>query len=239
VDTGYLLILMVKEILKKVPVIGPIAVKIYRRLTAARPFTASGEYWEDRYKMGGNSGAGSYNHLAEFKGEIINKFVSENNIETVIEFGCGDGNQLQYFQFRSYLGYDVSQSAISICTEMYKHDSSKQFRMMNSSGEERADLSLSLDVIYHLIEEEVYLDYMKKLFFSSNKFVIVYSSNSGENENPPVVPHIKHRRFTDWVESYAPDFKMIKHIPNRYPDDGDGIRTTFSDFYIFQKSNDR
>jgi len=230
---------MVKEIIKKLPVIGPVAAKIFRRLAGDRPYTPSGEYWEERYKTGGNSGAGSYNHFAEFKGEIINKFVSENSIETVIEFGCGDGNQLNYFQFHSYIGYDVSQTVISICAELFKNDSAKQFRVMKSFGEERADLTLSLDVIFHLIEEEVYLDYMRKLFFSSNKFVIVYSSNSGEHENPPVAPHIKHRRFTDWVESYAPDFKMIKHIPNKYPFDGDGIRTTFSDFYIFQKINDR
>lgn len=228
---------MLKEIIEKVPVIGPLAVKLYRRLTGEHQKVPSGEYWEERYKTGGNSGAGSYNHFAEFKGEIINTFISENSIETVIEFGCGDGNQLKYFLFPSYIGYDVSQSVITICTDMFKHDPSKQFRVMNSFGEERADLTLSLDVIFHLIEEEVYLDYMNKLFFSSNKFVIIYSSNSGEDENPPVAPHIKHRRFTDWVDSYAPDFKLIKHIPNKYPFDGDGLRTTFSDFYIFQKVN--
>jgi len=229
---------MVKEIIKKVPLIGPVAVKIHRRLTGAPQLTPSGEYWEERYRTGGNSGAGSYDHFAEFKGEIINAFVSENSIGTVIEFGCGDGNQLGYFQFPSYIGFDVSQSVISICTEKFKHDSSKQFRLMSSYGTERADLSLSLDVIFHLVEDEVYLDYMKKLFFSSDKYVIVYSSNSGEDENPPVAPHIKHRRFTDWVDSYAPDFKMIKHIPNIYPFDGDGLKTTFSDFYIFQRLNE-
>ena len=226
---------MVKEIIKKLPFIGPVAGKIFRRLKGDRPIQPSGEFWEERYKNGGTSGAGSYNHFAEFKGEIINKFVSENSIETVIEFGCGDGNQLKYFQFPSYIGYDVSKSVISICTEMFKNDSSKQFRLMNSFGGERADLTLSLDVIFHLIEEEVYLDYMEKLFFSSNKFVIVYSSNSGEDETPPEALHIKHRRFTDWVDSYATEFKMIKHIPNRYPFDGDGTLTTCSDFNILQK----
>ena len=42
----------------------------------------SREYWEKRYASGGNSGAGSYNYLAEFKAEILNNFVTENNINS-------------------------------------------------------------------------------------------------------------------------------------------------------------
>lgn len=37
----------------------------------------SKNYWENRYKSGGNSGAGSYSNLAEFKAEIINEFVAK------------------------------------------------------------------------------------------------------------------------------------------------------------------
>ena len=224
-----------KKILKKIPVIGPLAARVYWRFRGVQPFTTSSTYWEERYSTGGDSGAGSYDRLAEFKAEIINRFVDENRIETVIEFGCGDGNQLNYFQFKSYTGYDVSKTAVSACSDMFGSDPSKQFRLMSEYQGEVADLTLSLDVIYHLIEEEVYLDYMEKLFSSSGKFIIVYSSNSGPEENPPVAPHMKHRRFTDWVESHAPEFKMIRHIPNKYPYDGDGTRTSFADFYIFQK----
>ena len=46
----------------------------------------SGEYWENRYKANGNSGAGSYNRLAEFKAEVINGFVKENNMEINYHF---------------------------------------------------------------------------------------------------------------------------------------------------------
>jgi len=41
-------------------------------------------YWENRYKNNGNSGAGSYGRLAEFKAEIINKFIADKNINSVI-----------------------------------------------------------------------------------------------------------------------------------------------------------
>ncbi|HHG85890.1 MAG TPA: methyltransferase domain-containing protein, partial [Bacteroidetes bacterium] len=142
---------MLKEKIYKIPVIGPLAIKIYRRLTGKKDFTTSNKYWEDRYKAGGNSGTGSYNELASFKGEIINEFVSQNNVESVIEFGCGDGNQLKYFKFKSYTGFDISPTIIESCIKLYKSDPSKQFRLMDTPVEHKVDLTMSLDVIYHLV----------------------------------------------------------------------------------------
>ena len=65
-------------------------------------FKSSEDYWIKRYNLGGNSGAGSYDEFAEFKAEIINDFVGKNNVQGVIEYGCGDGNQLKYFEFKKY-----------------------------------------------------------------------------------------------------------------------------------------
>ena len=181
-----------------------------------------------------SKGADSYNNLAEFKGEIVNDFVVKNNIETVIEFGCGDGNQLKYFQLKSYTGFDISETAIARCTSLYKEDSSKHFQLLNNHKDENADLVMSLDVIYHLVENETFEKYMEKVFSSSKKFVIVYSSNFDDGEERKA-PHVRHRMFTNWVEENAKNFKLIKHIPNKYPFDGNGERTSLADFYIFEK----
>ena len=225
---------MIKDKIKKIPLLGELLVKVSNRLKGVHPFETSGKYWEERYRNGGNSGAGSYNNLAEFKGEIVNAFVNQNHIENVIEIGCGDGNQLKYLNFKNYIGYDISITAISICQKMYKDDTSKQFRLLDSEIEVMADLTLSLDVIFHLIEDEVYHDYMKWLFSASKKYVIIYSSNYDDHENDNVVAHIKHRKFTNWIEENAPEFELVDYIANKYPDNGDGERTTFADFYIFQ-----
>lgn len=90
-------------------------------------WTCSADYWERRYQSGGDSGAGSYNRLALFKAEILNEFVKSNNISSVIEWGCGDGNQLKLAQYPQYMGIDVSAKAIEICKEKFYEDSSKQF----------------------------------------------------------------------------------------------------------------
>ncbi len=59
----------------------------------AGPFPGSQDYWVKRYAKGGNSGPGSYSELAKFKASVLNAFVREHGIQSVIEFGCGDGNQ--------------------------------------------------------------------------------------------------------------------------------------------------
>ena len=80
----------------------------------------SGDYWQKRYLRGGNSGNGSYGKLAHFKAEVINRFVEEKSVKTVIEWGCGDGNQLKLANYPQYIGYDISSKAISICREKFK-----------------------------------------------------------------------------------------------------------------------
>lgn len=221
--------------IKKIPFLRNLISKFFPLFHKPVSFSNTFEYWEERYKKGGNSGAGSYNKLAEFKAEVINKFVSKHSIKEVIEFGCGDGNQLQYFQFTTYIGYDVSSTAISICKAKYRNDDTKTFKLTESYNGEIVELALSLDVIFHLIEDKTYSNYMKRLFSASNKYVIIYSSN--KNDVYKIKSHVKHRKFTDWVDDNRPEYKLIKYIPNKYPFNGDGETTSFADFYIYEKED--
>lgn len=197
----------------------------------------SKRYWENRYSKGGNSGAGSYNHLAKFKASILNSFVAKNHINTVIEFGSGDCNQLSLANYKSYIGYDVSQTAISICKKKFKNDKTKIFIHLdnNFNNNKKADLSISLEVIFHLIEDEVFNEYMQNLFISSNKYVCIYSSNF----NKKSARYVRHRKFTDWIDKYMfKNWKMKEFIPNKYPfDTKHKYSTSYSDFYFYEKIN--
>lgn len=223
-----------KKFIKKIPVIGTIITRMYRALKGSPEFTSSKEYWEKRYQKGGSSGAGSYNRLAEFKAQVINDFVTEKDIKSVIEFGSGDGNQLKYFRFDSYTGFDVSRAAIDKCRSLYEGDRSKTFKVLHEYNNEKADLVLSLDVIYHLIEEAVFHEHLETLFRSSEQYVIIYSSNMDDHEDNQKSEHVKHRNFTNWVQKHMPAFKLIKHIPNKYPFNGDNEISSYADFYIFE-----
>lgn len=223
------------ENMKGYSALGNIGMQIYLEIKAIPIFfPGSKKYWEDRYAAGGSSGAGSYDKLALFKAKIINNFVKQHGIRTVIEFGCGDGNQLKLADYPLYLGYDVSGTAISLCKSRFSTDETKQFKPVQQYRNETADLSLSLDVIYHLVEDEAYKDYMHRLFKASRRFVIIYSSNTNKNSTYKCA-HIKHRKFTEWIERNRPQWNLQKHIPNKYPYNGDVKSGSFSDFYIFEK----
>jgi hypothetical protein len=205
-----------------------------------RPFAGSKSYWENRYAEGGTSGAGSYGRLAEFKANVLNGFIGDNDIESVIEWGCGDGNQLSLVSYPSYVGVDVSPTAIDVCTKKFGADRSKTFYTYDEAtvltATTKYDLSLSLDVIFHLTEDHAFNEYMKNLFSSSDRFVIIYSSDSDTLTDE--AQHVRHRQFSKWVELYLGNtWSLRRTIQNPYPlDMNDPSGTSFSDFYIFSKT---
>lgn len=193
-------------------------------------FPGSATYWENRYRKNGNSGKGSYGKNAAYKGSILNQFVAENNISKVIEFGCGDGNQLKQFHFPSYIGLDVSPTAIQKCKDIFKEDTTKSFLLYDQKAfdhkakEVIAELSLSLDVIFHLVEDDVFEAYMKHLFSASSKYVIIYAWDVEEGKKY----HVRHRNFTSWIDAHIFGFQLIERIRSNASDN-------FCDFFIYKK----
>lgn len=225
----------IKRLVKKTPLVRALARTAMRQVAARKAkHLNSADYWESRYRKGRNSGSGSYNRLAKFKADVLNRFVTEHGIRTVIEFGSGDGSQLRLAEYPAYIGVDVSRTAIEGTNKLFADDPSKIFvHIDNLDSAQRADLSLSLDVVYHLIEDAVFDRYMARLFDAADHFVIIYSSNS---ERPADSAHVRHRRFTDWIEHKRKDFRQVNYIGNVYPEDiGDLDNTSFADFYIFER----
>jgi SAM-dependent methyltransferase len=225
-----------RQTIAALPVIGPMVKKIYRKFSSRVPelqFKSTAQYWSDRYAVGGNSGAGSYGRLAKFKADVINDFVAKHAIKTVVEFGCGDGAQLELARYPQYTGIDISSQAVALCRKRYHLDPNKQFFHASSREAEttKADLAMSLDVIYHLVEDDIFERYMSRLVLASYKFMCIYSSN---DDRPGHVPHVRHRRFTDWLAVRAPQWKQSLQISNPYPEDPDSpTDTSWANFYFF------
>ena len=186
-------------------------------------------------KLEEDSGSGSYNKFAQFKAEILNAFVHEKNISSVIEYGCGDGNQLSLMAYPNYIGFDISQNAISRCADRFANDSSKSFKLVQDYDGEIAELTISLDVIYHLVEDDVFIDHIKRLFDSSEKYVVIYSSDTNENPEGEIT-HVRHRKFSDWVSKNKPEWELVETIGNKYPSGGGNDGGSAADFYIYAKS---
>jgi 2-polyprenyl-3-methyl-5-hydroxy-6-metoxy-1,4-benzoquinol methylase len=193
----------------------------------------SAEYWERRYSRGDGSGVGSYGALARFKADIINDFVARNGMQSVIELGCGDAAQLELATYPSYVGVDVSQTAVARCRRQMESDPTKRFFTLADAEGYRGtyDLALSLDVVYHLLEDPIFTAHMQALFSHAGKYVIVYSSNHDARGH---AAHIRHHSVTDWVAAHAPEWRQIDFIKNRYPyDRRRPAETSFADFYFF------
>ncbi len=223
-----------KRLIRSAPGIGRVARCVGGR-TYSFPFPGSQDYWEQRYSAGGNSGAGSYERLAEFKAEVLNGFVADNAIRSVVEFGCGDGNQLRLLSLPQYLGLDVSPTAIARCRRVFESDPNKAFKLMSEYRGEQAELALSLDVIYHLVEDHVFESYMDQLFESAHRYVIVYSSDI-DRDQAAGSPHVRHRCFTPWVAQNRRDWKLLKRVPNPYPGTADAKGESFADFFLYRRA---
>lgn len=221
----------IKTLIQKNHILGKLSSQLYSWIFK---FHGVENYWEKRYASGGKSGAGSYGKFAEFKADVINKFVKENGILSIIEYGCGDGNQLRLFNFSSYVGFDISPTAIQICKELFKNDPTKQFKNITEYNGESAEMTMSLDVIYHLVDDPVYEDYMQRLFSSAQNYVVIYSDDGKKSINFHA-SHVRHRRFEDWIERNSRDWTLMERISNPYPYEKDPQNGTFADFFIYKK----
>jgi hypothetical protein len=207
-----------------------------RRLSNLRQrieFSGSAGFWEQRYASGGTSGDGSYGTLAYKKAELLNAFVQERGILSVIEFGCGDGNQLSLAEYPQYIGLDVSRTAIKMCVNQFADDAGKSFFLYDGScfadREARltADLAISLDVVYHLIEDATFEAYMTHLFAAAERYVIIYATNESL---PRSAPHVRHRAFTSWVEANCGSWRLIE------VHQGPSAESSRADFFIYERS---
>ena len=151
----------------------------------------------------------------------------------MIEFGCGDGNQASLGRYPRYIGFDISPDAIALCRSRFVEDQTKLFKLVDEYAGEKAELVLSLDVIYHLVEDETYINYMQRLFASAQRFVAIYSTNEEQLTNESV--HIRHRRFTDWIAKNALDWQLIEHVPNPHTYRSNLESRSAAEFFIFEK----
>lgn len=188
-----------------------------------KPFSVR-DYWNTRYLKGGHSGNGSYGQLAAFKADVLNEFIQTHSISSITEFGCGDGNQLNLIDVAHYTGYDISDAAVRICTERYASPQREFYNVAAYDGR-KSDMAISLDVIYHLVDDETYHNYMSLLFSASDKFISIYAWNINWHHDK----HVKARRFFAWIYEHAPQWKLAAFVPNRHPNLSD------SDFYFFSK----
>lgn len=212
----------------------PVLSQIVDRLTvfiSRFRFSGSSAYWESRYRFQGSSGAGSYGKNARKKAEFLNAFCRDHKINEVLEFGCGDGAQLELACYKRYIGIDVSQTAIKMCRKRFGPDLTKKFFHVDEFPGAITELVISLDVLFHLVEDGVFLRYLDAVFNSAQRFVVIFSTN---HMDPPSrrLTHVRHRAFTSECASRFPEFELVER-----PEQESSKTNVRAGFYVFQRIN--
>ncbi|MFC7229664.1 class I SAM-dependent methyltransferase [Salinirubellus salinus] len=190
------------------------------------------DYWESRYAAGRPSGPGSVGAHARFKADVVNELVAENDVESVLEFGCGDGSQLELAEYPEYIGLEVSESAVQQCAERFADDPRKSFFLYRPSsfvnrGPFDSDVVVSLEVLFHVVDRETWEKTLSDMFNAARRYVVVFSSNRDDPATDKM--HIRHRRFTEHVEREFPEFELIEVVENPFEE-------RHSDFYIYERT---
>jgi SAM-dependent methyltransferase len=218
----------IRELVRPLPGVRSVSL-LRQRMT----YSDSANFWEENYALGRTSGQGSYGALAEGKSRFLNELVEERAVRSVIEFGCGDGNQLSLAKYPDYVGLDVSRSAVGLCQRRFSDDPAKSFFLYDGAcftdraGIFTADLALSLDVVYHLTEDSVFTAYLTQLFAAGQRLVVIYSTNT---EIGGTAPHVRHRQFTTWVEENCPGWRLTGVT------EGPNAEQARADFFVYERS---
>ncbi len=196
------------------------------------------KYWEERYRNEGDSGLGSYGVMAEFKAEVVNALLDELNVRSVVEYGSGDGNNLRYMRYPSYIGLDVAPTAIEKCRMMFRDDPTKSFDVYQpgaraASDLPKADLVVSLDVLYHIIPDDDYNASLRDIFSSADSHVLLFTSIDAYQREPyKPGSHVRHRDTLSDLKQF-PEFTIERIIEQRHPE------ISSAQFILLRRTGDR
>jgi SAM-dependent methyltransferase len=105
-------------------------------------------FWNKRYSENPNlgSGPGSRGNMAIDKKNFISSLIKANNLETVLDYGCGDLHSINPEQCKEYVGTDISD--VILQKNSLKH-SDKIFVKPENIPDKKFDLVVCQDVLIH------------------------------------------------------------------------------------------
>jgi len=131
--------------------------------------------WDNHYKYGGKSSDSDYHAAREWKQSILLKYYRQN-IDTIIDVGCGD---LQLWEGLTpasgkYTGIDISPTIIDAHKKMYPD---RNFICANSGTPLNisADIVTCFDVLWHIVDENTYVNTLKNIQYYAKKYALIYT----------------------------------------------------------------
>lgn len=193
---------------------------------SAPTYTPAG-YWDRRYRDGRTSGAGSEGVEGAYKAAYISDFIARNNVATVVDWGCGDGQVLELIKFpkgTQYTGVDVSRTIVDRMSAKFPQHRFVGMDPAVHNYEDAYRMSMSMDVLFHLPDDRDYFDYLDHLFNSATRHVVIYSTNEAEGRT---ARHVFRRKFTDDIAERFLDWELKIAEPP--------LRPGLASFFVYGK----
>lgn len=181
-------------------------------------------YWDRRYREGRTSGAGSEGDEGAYKADYISDLIHNHDIESVVDWGCGDGQVLERMRLEGaeYLGVDVSLTIVNRMRE--KFPEYEFITPVPGMNDLKWELGLSMDVLFHLPDDVDYFEYLDQLFGHSTRFVVIYSTNYAGGRT---ARHVFRREFTPDIAGRFPDWELTTvETP---------LREGLASFFVYEK----
>lgn len=167
---------------------------------AERPATGVG-YWDDRW-VNGPECPGSVGDQAMSKAAWLNSVIYDLDVRSLVDWGCGDGSQAALVNVGMYVGVEVAPSAweaasVALAT---RDNCCIVLAPPGQSITIRADMAVSMDVVFHLTADHEYEEWLARVFGSATKFVAVHGTDYESVPNG----HMRHHEVTrdappDWT----------------------------------------
>lgn len=149
---------------------------IYRKIsTFLKPYKPK-DYWEKRGKVYKKEYKRS--ESSEKQEKILVEYLKSLSFDTVLEFGCGFGRitklLLENFPIKKYVAIDLSPDQLSNAKDLCKEFDNVSFvqsTIQDFNPDEKFDLVLGIEVLLHVIPEEIN-EVVKKLVNLSKKNLV-------------------------------------------------------------------
>lgn len=159
-------------------------------------------YWNKRYLTTNfGSGGGSIGKSQEWKWNVIKEYLSED-LNDIIDVGCGDLQFIEGQQIRKYLGIDFSEAIVNKNKELYT-----DYQFILSPADTYLDISAKtvfcLDMLFHIMAEEQLIKILENLTRYSEKWIVIYTWYKNPFQSFPFAKkHIRNRNFKKAVQSF-------------------------------------
>jgi len=163
----------------------------------------------------GNGSSVRYNNVYI---NMLNKFLKDNSIKSVLDIGCGDWQFSQYINWNGidYNGVDIVQSVIDTNNERFAKENINFFQIDPLTNElpGNFDLVIIKDVLQHWSNETI-VDFMDNLITQGHKNILIINtawSHFTNNKNKGEKRCIKNRYH--YAKLDANDFPLNKYDIN-------------------------